>query len=75
MTNVRFKDLNNYELVQINGGAVLGVLLGAANGWSMGLACAFVGSCVTPNWTWQDTKNMMRAGAIAGAYIGGFLPV
>lgn len=70
-----FNNLSNEELMQISGGAILGVLLGAANGYSVGLACAFVGSLVIPNWTYQDTKNMMHTGAVIGAYVGASLPV
>ncbi len=75
MDNIKFKGLSDNELEQVNGGALAGVLLGAANGYCFGMACAFVGSLVTPNWTWQDTKNMMNTGTVVGAYLGAFLPV
>lgn len=57
------------------GGALAGVFLGAVNGYGIGMLCAFVGGCVTSNWTYQDTKNMMHTGATIGAFVGGFIPV
>ena len=69
-----FINLSNNELCNVTGGAVLGVILGAANGYGIGLVCALIGSCTTSNWTYQDTKNMMNTGATVGAFIGGFLP-
>lgn len=71
----KFKDLSYEELCKIEGGLIGGVVLGALNGACIGLAASLVGGICNREWEYEDTKNMVKAGTIAGGYLGQYLPL
>jgi hypothetical protein len=75
MMQQSFMELSGEELRKTEGGLVGGAVLGVLNGACIGLAVSLVGGICNPDWEYEDTMNMMKTGAIVGAYAGAYSPL
>lgn len=70
-----FLEMDDDMLLSTNGGGIGGVIVGACNGFVLGLVTAFGCALMDDSWTGTDSANILKSSTFLGASMGLYLPV
>lgn len=75
MNNGKFLEIDNESLLCTNGGGIGGVIVGACNGFAIGLVTALGCALVDDSWNGTDTGNIIKSCTFTGVMAGLYLPL